>query len=81
MDVSHFGLFDRTGRQPRWTDQPAGAAEDRIVPIGPGRRGSANDNTNHTVSGTHRSGPIARGRPYKSLFRLMLHRGSEPGQA
>jgi len=81
MDVSHFGLFDLTSRQPRWTGQPTIAPSDRVVPIGPVRVGVANDNINHAARRPHQAGPVDRGRPYKSLFRLVLHRSSESGQA
>ncbi len=81
MDVSHFGLFDLTSHQPRWTGQPGAAAQDRVVPIRPVRRGIANDNVVHDAARLHRSGPPRRARPHKLLLRLVLHRGTDPGQA
>ncbi len=81
MDVSHFGLFDLTRHQPRWTGQAGIAVEDGVVPIGPARRGIANDNIKHVASRTAQPGPARRLRPYRSLLRLVLHRGTEPGQA
>ena len=81
MDVSHFGLFDLAHNQARWTAPPMIALEERVVPIEPVRRGVANDNIKHTSMRIGRAEPPPRLRPYKSLFRLMLHRGTEPGQA
>ncbi len=81
MDVSHFGLFDLTSHQPRWTGQPGIATEGRVVPIVPARRGVANDNVKHDAARARRAGPAGRLRPYKSLLRLVLHRGTEPGKA
>ncbi len=81
MDVSHFGLFDLTSHQPRWTGQPGNAAEGRVVPIGAVRRGIANDNVEHDAPRTRRAKSARRLRHYKSLMKLVLHRGTEPGQA
>jgi hypothetical protein len=81
MDVSHFGLFDLVHNQARWTAQPMVALEDRVVPIESVRHGVANDNVKRPAVRLGRADPPLRGRPYKSLFRLMLHRRTEPGQA
>ncbi len=81
MDVSHFGLFDLTCRQPRWTGQPVGLPDERIVPIGPVRRGVANDNAKRLEGRTRRPKPASRARAYRSLFRLVLLRDTEHGPA
>jgi hypothetical protein len=35
----------------------------------------------HDAARLHRSGPPRRARPHKLLLRLVLHRGTDPGQA
>jgi len=81
MDVSQFGLFDLACRQPRWTGEPISMPEERVVPIGPVRRGVANDNTRHGAGHTRRAAPPARPRAYRSLFRIVLLRNTEHGPA
>jgi len=73
MDVSHFGLFDMTGRVPTGTDPTPDPLPGLSAGLpGPGR--VANDN--HRDSGGRRMP-----RPRKSLLRFIPRLLREPGPA
>jgi hypothetical protein len=81
MDISHFGLFDLTGRRPTWTARAAIAPVDGFGVTRPRQARIANDNRLEAGKRCRRTAPSGRAAIYRSLLRLVNERGGEPGPA